>query len=103
LKAGWLIRYLPAIAEAVAADVAVTVGYVWAAMMFLTAVVNALVAVTCSVQTWALVMLVFGMASKAAIFIAGFLAIRLATRRRLRAMPADKREALLRCNNYFGS
>jgi intracellular septation protein A len=95
LKAGWIIRYLPAIAKAVAPDVAVVVGYAWAAVMFVTAAVNALVAVTYSVQTWAMVMLIFGMASKAAIFMAGFLAIRLTTMRRVRAMPTEKREALL--------
>jgi intracellular septation protein len=95
LKAGWIIRYLPPIAKAVAPDVAVAVGYVWAAVMFVTAAVNAMVAVTYSVQTWASVMLVFGIVSKVAIFIIGFLAIRLTTVRRIRAMPSEKREALL--------
>jgi len=95
LKAGWIIRYLPAIAKAVAPDVAVVVGYAWAAVMFVTAAVNVFVAVTYSVQTWATFMLVFGMVSKVVIFIAGFLAIRLTTMRRVRAMPAEKREALL--------
>jgi len=95
LKAGWIIRYLPAIARVVAPDVAVVVGYAWAAVMFITAAVNVLVAVTYSVQTWATVMLIFGMVSKAVIFIIGFLAIRLTTMRRVRAMPAEKREALL--------
>ncbi|MEP6827829.1 MAG: septation protein IspZ [Aestuariivirga sp.] len=95
LKAGWIKRYLPAIAGAVAPDVAVVVGYAWAALMFITAIVNALVAITCTVQTWAMVMLIFGIVSKAAIFIAGFLAIRITTIRRVRAMPVEKREALL--------
>ena len=95
LKACWIIRYLPAIAKAVAPDVAVVVGYAWAAVMFVTAAVNVFVAVTYSVQTWATFMLVFGMVSKVVIFIAGFLAIRLTTMRRVRAMPAEKREALL--------
>jgi intracellular septation protein len=95
LKAGWIIRYLPAIAKAVASDVAVFVGYAWAFVMFVTAAVNALVAVTYSVQTWTMVMLIFGMVSKIAIFSAGFLAIRLTIVRRVRAMPAEKREALL--------
>jgi intracellular septation protein len=95
LRAGWMVRYLPAIARAAAPDVAVAVGYAWAALMFVTAAVNALVAVAYSVQTWAMVMLIFGLVSKAAVFIAGFLAIRLITVRRVRAMPAEKREALL--------
>jgi intracellular septation protein len=95
LKPGWMIRYLPAIARTAAPDVAVAAGYAWAALMFVTAAVNALVAIAYSVQTWALVMLIFGIVSKAAVFIAGFLAIRLTTVRRVRAMPAEKREALL--------
>ncbi len=90
LKAGCIIRYLPAIARTVASDEAVVVGYTWAALMFATAGVNALVAVTCSVQTWATVMLIFGMVSKIAVFIAGFFAIRLATFRRIRLMPAGE-------------
>jgi intracellular septation protein len=95
LKAGWIIRYLPPIAKAAAPDVAVVVGYTWAAVMFLTAAVNALVAVTYSVQTWATFMLIFGVVSKVAVFIVGFLAIRLTTVRRIRAMSSEKREALL--------
>jgi intracellular septation protein len=95
LKWGWMLRYLPAIARAVASDVAVVVGYVWAALMFVTAAVNALVAIAYSAQTWAMVMLVFGIASKAAVFIVGFLAIRLTTSRRVRALPAEKRETLM--------
>jgi intracellular septation protein len=95
LKPGWMLRYLPAIARTAAPDVAVIAGYAWAALMFVTAAVNALVAISYSVQTWAMVMLIFGIVSKAAVFIAGFLAIRLTTVRRVRAMPAEKREALL--------
>ena len=95
LKAGWMVRYLPAIAKAVAPDVAVGVGYAWAGLMFLSAAVNALVAIACSIQTWAMVMPVFGIVSKVAIFVAGFLAIRLTTVRRIRAMPEEQRDALL--------
>ena len=95
LKAGWIIRYLPAIAKAVAPDVAVVVGYAWAAMMFITAAVNGFVAITYTVPTWAKVMLIFGMVSKVVVFIAGFLAIKLTTMRRVRAMPIEEREAFL--------
>jgi intracellular septation protein A len=95
LKAGWLNRYLPDIARAVAPDVAVITGFVWAGLMFVSAAVNAFVALACSVSTWAMIMPVYGMASKAAVFLAGFLAIRFTVIRRLRAMPAYEREALL--------
>ena len=95
LKAGWMERYLPAIVRAVAPDVATAVGYVFAALMLVTAAVNAVVAIACDLQTWATVMLIFGVVTKAAVFTTGFLAIRLITVRRVRAMPATRRDALL--------
>jgi len=95
LKVGWMNRYLPAIARAVASDVAVIVGFVWAGLMFVSAAVNAFVALAWSVPTWAMVMPIFGIVSKVAVFLSGFAAIRLSTVRRIRAMPAIEREALL--------
>jgi intracellular septation protein A len=95
LKAGWMNRYLPAIARAVASDVAVIVGFVWAGLMFVSAAVNAFVAIAWSVPTWAMIMPIFGIVSKLAVFVSGFLAIRLTVVRRIRAMPANEREALL--------
>jgi len=95
LKPGWMNRYLPEIARAVASDVAVIVGFVWAGLMFLSAAVNAFVALAASVQTWAVVVPIFGIVSKVIVFLFGFAAIRLTTVRRIRAMPALQREALL--------
>jgi intracellular septation protein len=95
LKPSWLNRYVPAIVRAVAPDVAVVVGFAWAGLMFVSAAVNAFVALTQSVATWAMVMPIFGIASKVAVFLAGYAAIRIITGRRLRAMPALERDALL--------
>ena len=95
LKPGWMNRYLPTIARAVVPDVAAVVGFVWAGLMFVSAAVNAFVALTCSVATWALVMPIFGIASKVAVFITGFAAMRVIGGRRVRAMPALERDALL--------
>jgi len=95
LKRGWLNRYLPDIARAVVPDVAVIVGYAWAGLMFASAIVNAVVALTCSVGTWALVMSIYGIVSKAALFLIGFAAMRFIGRRRVNAMPAPERDALL--------
>src|SRR5690349_12234855 len=64
LKPGWMNRYLPAIAQAVVPDVAVAVGYLWAALMFVSAAVNAYVALSFGVATWALVMPAYGIISK---------------------------------------
>ncbi|WP_293854335.1 septation protein IspZ [uncultured Alsobacter sp.] len=96
LKRGWLLRYLPAIARRVAPDIAIAVGYAWSGLMFVSAAVNGAVALAFNVPTWALVMPAFGFASKAILFLAGFGALRLTVRRRLRAMPAADREALLK-------
>ena len=95
LKPGWMNRYLPDIARAVVPDVAVIVGFAWAGLMFVSAIVNAVVALTCSVATWALVVPIYGIVSKAALFLLGFAAMRLIGRRRVRAMPDLERDALL--------
>lgn len=95
LKPGWLNRYLPAIAQTVVPDVAVAVGYAWAGLMFVSAAVNAFVALTCEITTWAVVMPIFGIVSKIVVFLGGFAALRLTARRRIRAMPEAQREAVL--------
>jgi intracellular septation protein len=95
LKPGWMNRYLPDIARKVVPDVAVVVGYAWASLMFVTATLNALIALFCSVATWALVMPIFGIASKVTLFLIGFAAMRFIGRRRVGAMPALERDALL--------
>lgn len=95
LTRGWLNRYLPDIARAVVPDVATAVGFLWAGLMFASAAVNAFVALTSDVATWAVVMPIFGIASKLAVFLIGFAAIRLIAGRRIRAMPALERDALL--------
>ena len=94
-KPGWLNRYLPDIARTVVPDVATIVGFAWAGLMFMSAAVNAFVALTCSLETWALIMPIYGIVSKVVVFVAGFAAIRLTARRRIRAMPAPERDALL--------
>jgi intracellular septation protein len=94
-KPGWLNRYLPDIARTVVPDVATIVGFAWAGLMFMSAAVNAFVALTCSLETWALVMPIYSIVSKAVVFVAGFAAIRLTAQRRIRAMPAPERDALL--------
>lgn len=95
LKPCWLNRYLPEIAQKVVPDVAVRVGYAWVALMFVSAGVNAFVALTCGITTWAVVMPIFGTASKIVVFLGGFAALRLIARRRIRAMPETQREAVL--------
>jgi intracellular septation protein A len=95
LRPGWMIRYLPDIAKAAAGDTATYVGFAWAGLMFISAMLNAYLALTTDLSTWAMTMTVFGIVSKATLAVVGFAAIRLTARRRIRAMPADAREALL--------
>jgi intracellular septation protein A len=95
LKPGWIIRYLPAIARAVVPDLATVVGFAWAGLMFVSSALNAYIVLAYGAGTWALVMPAFGIASKVALFLIGFFVLRVIAGRRVRAMPADKREALL--------
>jgi hypothetical protein len=88
-------RYLPAIAKATTSDIATYVGFAWSGLMFVSAILNAYLALNTDLATWALTMTILGIASKAILFIVGFTAIRLTARHRVRAMPADEREALL--------
>ncbi len=95
LRPGWLNRYVPEIVREVAPDVPVAVGFAWAGLMFVSAAVNAFVALTQSVAMWAMVMPMFGIVSKVVVFLGGYATIRIITGRRLRAMPAVERDALL--------
>jgi intracellular septation protein A len=102
LRPGWMKRYLPAIARSVASDIAHCLGFAWAGLMFITAILNACLAMNAEFATWALTMAIFGIASKAILFIVGFAAIRLTVRFRLRAMEPDQREALLISTGWQG-
>jgi len=102
LRPGWINRYLPAIARTVAPDIATHVGFAWAGLMFITAGLNAYLALTLAPSTWAVAMASFGIASKVVLFLAGFSAIRLSVRRRISALPADQREALLLATGWQG-
>jgi intracellular septation protein len=93
LKPGWIDRFLPAIAQV--PDVAVILGFIWAGLMLASALTNAFIALKFSLATWALVMPIFGIASKLLLFLAGFAAMRFIGQRRVRAMPEPEREALL--------
>lgn len=100
LRRGWIIRYLPAVAAATVPDIATYVGYAWSALMFLSAALNAYLAVTTDLASWAATMATFGIVSKTVLFVAGFAAIRMTARSRIRALPAEEREALLAATGW---
>jgi intracellular septation protein A len=84
LRRGWMNRYLPPVAIELVPDIAVTFGYVWAGLMFFSAALNAIVALTFSVVTWSVAMSVYGIVSKAALFLIGYATMRIVGGRRRR-------------------
>jgi intracellular septation protein len=88
LKTGWMNRYLPPVALEIVPDVAVIFGFVWAGLMFCSAVLNLIVALTCSVAMWASFMSVYGIVSKIGLFFIQYAVMRLIGVRRRRAQRA---------------
>jgi intracellular septation protein len=88
LKPGWMNRYLPAIAIEVVPDIAFIFGFVWAGLMFASAALNLILALTLDTATWAIVMSIWGMASKIVMFLVQYATMRLIGVRRLRPAAA---------------
>jgi intracellular septation protein len=84
LKRGWMNRYLPPVAIALVPDIAVIFGYVWSGVMFFSAVLNVIVALNFSVVTWSVAMSIYGVVSKAALFLIGYAVMRIVGGRRRR-------------------
>ena len=76
LKRGWMNRYLPPIAIELVPDIAVILGYVWSGLMFFSAALNVVVALNFDVVTWSVTMSIYGIASKALMFLIGYTAMR---------------------------
>ena len=85
LKRGWMNRYLPERAAPVA-DVATTFGYVWAGLMFGSAVLNIVLALSLDPVTWSATMSSWGIASKIGLFLVQYATMRLVGRRRALAL-----------------
>ena len=89
LKRGWMNRYLPPIAIEMVPDIAVIVGYAWSGLMFFSAALNLIVALNFSVVTWSVTMSVYGVVSKAVMFLIGYAVMRtvgVARRRRQQSL-----------------
>jgi intracellular septation protein A len=89
LKRGWMNRYLPPIAIELVPDIAVIVGYAWSGLMFFSAALNVIVALNFDVVTWSVTMSIYGIASKAAMFLIGYTAMRTIGVARNRRQPLD--------------
>ena len=84
LRRGWMNRYLPPIAIELVPDIAVILGYVWSGLMFFSAALNVIVALNFSVVTWSAAMSIYGIVSKAALFLIGYAVMRIVGGRRRR-------------------
>ena len=93
LKRGWMTRYLPPIARATVPDLAITFGYVWAGMMFFSAVLNIVLALTLDVTTWAAVKSVWAIGSKLGLFGVQYAIMKSTGIRRARAMMAARADS----------
>jgi len=93
LKRGWMNRYLPQIAQETVGDIGVMFGYIWAGLMFLTGVLNIILALTVDALTWGLFRSFFSIATIVALFLIQFATMRFIARRRVArgeaALPAQ--------------
>jgi intracellular septation protein A len=85
LRRGWMTRYMPERALTFVPDLVVTSGYVWAGLMFLSAGLNIVIALTCDLVTWGAIMSAWGIASKTALFFGQFALMKTIGKRRAQA------------------
>jgi intracellular septation protein len=88
LTPGWMTRYMIPDALAWSRDVVVAFGYVWAAMMFATAGLNAFMALKGDPKVWAEFFTIFPIASKGGLFAVQYLATRAIVMHRMKAAVA---------------
>lgn len=83
LRRGWLDRYIPPEQKALVGDVMDRFGMIWAALMFLSAALNLIVAVFFT-QWWPLFVGIFPLASKFGLFAVHVAVVHVVGRNRLR-------------------
>ena len=83
LKRGWMNRYMSPTATAIAGDIATLFGFVWAGLMFLTAALNIVLALTLDTKTWSVAMSLWGFGSNIALFLLQYVVISVIARRRM--------------------
>ena len=82
LQRGWMMRYMPAPALEYVPDLIIISGYIWAGLMFFSAILNLVLALHYDVIVWGSVMSVWGIGSKLAMFLAQYGVMRFIGRRR---------------------
>ena len=89
LKRGWMNRYLPPRALEIVPDLAIFFGYAWAGLMFFSAALNLVLALSLSVTAWGAAMSVWGIASKSVLFFVPYGVMKTVGRRRYYARAAS--------------
>ena len=92
LKRGWMLRYLPPVAEGRGSAAMIAFGYVWAGLMFVTAASNLVVALAFPAR-WPAYLATFPMTSKIGLFAIQYLTVRHFALREFRAEAAAKEQA----------
>jgi len=85
LKPGWMNRYLPKEAIEIVPDIAFVFGFIWAGLMFLSAIVNVVAAMQLSVLAWTGFMSTYALATKLGLFGIQYTTMRFIALRRRRA------------------
>ena len=88
LKPGWMNRYLPQVAIEIVPDIAYVFGFIWAGLMFVSAVVNLWVATHYSFLVWTGFMSAYALVSKFGLFLIQYSLMRFIGVRRRRAQPS---------------
>lgn len=88
LKRGWMNHYLPPRALELVPDLAITFGYVWAGLMFLSATLNLVLALSLSVTAWGVAMSAWSIASKTTLFLGQYGLMKFIGRRRASSLAA---------------
>jgi intracellular septation protein len=90
LERGWMLPYLPPVArEHLHDDVMIGWGYVWAGLMFFTAALNAVVALSASLAVWSAFIAIFPAASKIGLFAVQYVTVRAQAIRNARRTEAE--------------
>ncbi len=88
LRPGWMNRYLPAVAIQLVPDLAWAFGFAWAALMFVSAALNLVLAFALDPVTWSAAMSIWGIASKVVLFLVQYAVMRRTGMRRAREAMA---------------
>lgn len=92
LKRGWMARYIPAVAQGHAHDLAIGWGYAWSGLMAATAAANLVVAVWFAPE-WPAFMAVAPLASKLVLFAVQYVSMRTVIRGRIIAARSQALQA----------